>query len=509
VVVGLGPAGPELITAAARAAIDAVPAARRFVRTRRHPSAEVVGPEATSFDSIYDGASTLDQVYPAIVARLREAALSSARASAPGPILYAVPGSPLVAERTVELLRAEEDAGEDIELTIVPGLSFLDLAWARLGIDPLASGVRLVDGHRFAVEAAGGCGPLLVAQCDSPQVLSEIKLSVPAFDDAPAVTVLRRLGLPGETVTVFKWEDLDRPSAVVLDHLTTLWIPGLATPVAAELVRFDELIRLLREQCPWDRAQTHASLAPHLLEESYETVEAIAAFTAATDTAATGAAAHDVAAHDAAAHLEEELGDVLLQVVLHAAIATQEGWFTLADVARTIHDKMVARHPHVFGEVTAETPGAVQATWDQLKAAERADAGHVESALDGVGGHLPALLHAAAVQDRAAEVGFDWPDVEGPLAKVGEETTELRQAADGGAQQDELGDLLFACVNVSRHLGVDPEVALRTATAKFVARFRRMEALSGGAESLQARGLDLAGLDALWEEAKRGGGNPG
>jgi tetrapyrrole methylase family protein/MazG family protein len=497
VVVGLGPAGPELVTAGARAAIDAVPPSRRFVRTRHHPSADVVGPAATSFDSIYDEATTLDQVYPAIVARLRAAATER------GPIVYAVPGSPLVAERTVELLRAEDD----LDVTIVPGLSFLDLAWTRLGVDPLAAGARLVDGHRFAVDAAGAPGPLLVGQCDSPQVLSDIKLSVPTFDDAPAVTVLQRLGLPGETVTVVKWEDLDRPAVVVPDHLTTLWIPGLAPPVASELVRFAELIRVLREQCPWDRAQTHASLAPHLLEEAYEAVEAIAGFTAAAATAASAAAADTV--HDAAAHLEEELGDVLLQVVLHATIAAQEGWFTLADVARTIHDKMVARHPHVFGEVTAETPGAVQATWDQLKAAERAEAGHVDSALDGVGGHLPALLHAAAVQDRAARVGFDWPDVEGPLAKVGEETTELRRAGDGAARQDELGDLLFACVNVSRHLGVDPEVALRAATAKFVARFRRMEAKSGGAAGLEARGLDLAGLDALWEEAKRGEGDGG
>lgn len=477
-VVGLGPAGPEQVTAAARAAIDRVPASSRYLRTWRHPSSDAVGAGATSFDSVYEEAATLEDVYATIAARLRDAAVSVVEGE--GPILYAVPGSPLVAERTVELLLADEQ----LEVTIIAGLSFLDLAWSRLGVDPLAAGVRLVDGHRFAVEAAGQPGPLLVAQCDSAQVLSGIKLSLSSFDAAPDVTVLQRLGLPDESVTRVSWEDLDRQSAVVPDHLTTLWIPRLAAPVASELVRFSELIRLLREECPWDRAQTHASLAPHLLEEAYEAVEAIAA--------------------NDPDHLEEELGDVLLQVVLHATIAAEEGSFTLADVARTIHDKMVARHPHVFGDVTAETPGAVQASWEQLKAAERVSAGRPDSVLDGVAGHLPALLHAAAVQQRAAAAGFDWTDVEGPLAKVAEEADEVRAAADDDARADELGDLLFACVNVSRHLGVDPEVALRAATAKFATRFRRMEASAGGAEGLEALHLDLAGLDALWDEAKRG-----
>ncbi len=219
-----------------------------------------------------------------------------------------------------------------------------------------------------------------------------------------------------------------------------------------------------------------------MLEEAYEAVEAIAASDPDPE------------------HIEEELGDVLLQVFLHATIAAEEGWFTLADVATTIHDKMVARHPHVFGEVTAETPGAVQASWDQLKAAERASSGHHHSVLDGVAGHLPSLLHAAEVQQRAAAVGFDWPDLAGPLDKVAEEAAELRAASDQAERQDELGDLLFACVNVSRHLGIDPEVALRAATAKFAARFRRVEASAGD----RLRELDLAGLDALWDEAKRG-----
>ena len=175
-------------------------------------------------------------------------------------VVYAVPGSPLVAERTVELLRLDPR----IEVDVVAALSFVDLAWDRLGVDPFAAGVRLVDGHRFATEAAGSVGPLLVAQCDSRQVLSEIKLAV---DDGPEVIVLARLGLPDESVASVAWADLDRD--VVTDHLTCLWIPHLADPVAAEIVRFEDLVRTLRVACPWDRKQTHASLTRHLVEETY------------------------------------------------------------------------------------------------------------------------------------------------------------------------------------------------------------------------------------------------
>ena len=241
-----------------------------------------------------------------------------------------MPGSPLVAERTVELLLADPR----VTVEVVPGMSFADLAWARVGIDPVAAGARLVDGHRFAVEAAGERGPMLVAQCDSKAVLSDIKLSVD--DDRRrrlSAVVLSRLGLPDESVRTVAWDDLDRE--VEPDHLTSVFIPVLAAPVAGEVARFAELVRTLRERCPWDREQTHATLTRHLLEETYEVLEAIGAL--------------DVEAGEGFEHLEEELGDLLFQVVFHATLAAEEGHFTLADVARGIHDKLVHRHPHVFG----------------------------------------------------------------------------------------------------------------------------------------------------------------
>jgi tetrapyrrole methylase family protein / MazG family protein len=261
-VAGLGPAGPGLLSGATLDAIERVP--HRFLRTSKHPAANVVA-DATSFDSLYETAEQMEQVYVGIVDALATAAAEH------GEVLYLVPGSPLVAERTVVLLRDDQR----VEVEILPALSYLDLAWAALGIDPLAAGVRLVDGRRFAEEAAGERGPLLVAQVDSRLVLSEVKLAVDEWPAVP-VTVLQRLGLPDERVFEVSWPELDR--SVEPDHLTTLWIPSLEAPVGQELVRFHELVRTLREQCPWDREQTHASLTRHLLEESYEVLEAIEAY---------------------------------------------------------------------------------------------------------------------------------------------------------------------------------------------------------------------------------------
>ena len=419
VVVGLGPAGPDLLTTAAVEAIGAVP--HRYLRTTRHPAAAAVT-GAVSFDPLYESAITLDQVYAGIVDALAEAAAEH------GTVLYAVPGSPLVAERTVELLRADTR----VDVRLVPAMSFLDLAWAALGVDPLAEGVRVVDGRRFAVEAAGERGPLLVAQCDSRQVLSDIKLAV---EDGTEVTVLQRLGLPDQSVSTVAWADLDKE--VEPDHLTSLWLPAAAPPVAREVARFDQLVRTLRERCPWDREQTHRTLTRHLLEETYEVLEAIEAL--------------DVAAGAGFEHLEEELGDLLFQVVFHATLAAEEGYFTLADVARGVHDKLVHRHPHVFAGVEADTPDQVITNWEQIKRAEKGRT----SIMDGIGEGLPSLLYAHKVQRKAASAGL------GPVAV-----------------EDGLGAELFALVDRCRRAEVDPEAALRATAARFRDRFQAAEALA-------------------------------
>ena len=236
VVVGLGPGDPSLVTAGALAAIDSVPAEARFLRTEVHPSAHLVA-GATAFDHHYEAADTFEEVYRALVVDL------VAAADRHGEVLYAVPGSPRVLERTVELLDERAAAGE-VDLEVLAALSFVDLAWVRLGIDPYASGVRLVDAHRFAVAAAGERGPLLVAHCHNRRVLSDVKLAVEDPPDEP-VLVLQRLGLPDEAVTEVAWADLDR--SVEPDHLTSLYVPAMAAPVAGEVAAFVELVARLRE----------------------------------------------------------------------------------------------------------------------------------------------------------------------------------------------------------------------------------------------------------------------
>jgi tetrapyrrole methylase family protein/MazG family protein len=338
-VVGLGPAGPELVTASTAAAIARVHV--RFLRTTRHPAASMAEP-AESFDALYERAASLDEVYRAIVERLVTAAGEH------GEVLYAVPGSPAVAERAVALLRVEA-AAKRIELDVLPSLSFADLAWTRLGVDPVDAGARIIDGHRFAVEAAGERGPLLVAQCDSQTVLSDVKLSIDL--DGPPIVVLQRLGAADEAITTVERSELDR--AVAPDHLTSLWIDTGAPAVASEVARFDELVHVLRERCPWDREQTHKTLTRHLLEETYEVLEAIELL--------------DPETGEGYEHLEEELGDLLFQICFHATLAGEHGAFTLADVARGIHDKLVTRHPHVFADVQADDAGAVMRNWEQIK----------------------------------------------------------------------------------------------------------------------------------------------
>ena len=471
VVVGLGPGDPSYLSAAATDAISAI--GRRFLRTARHPSAHLALP-AETFDDLYETAPRIEDVYEGIVERLvREASGSE--------VLYAVPGSPLVAEHSVVLLRARPD----VDVEIVPSLSFVDLAWARVGVDPIEAGVRLVDGHSFRIEAAGVTGPMLVGQCDSRNVLSDIKLAV---DEGPRVTVMQRLGLPGEKVFEVDWDDLDR--AVEPDHLTCMWVPRLAAPVASELVRFEELVRTLRARCPWDMRQTHRSLTRHLLEETYEVLEAI-------DELSGGGPNHDELIADRPGrasgyeHLEEELGDLLFQIAFHATLAAEQGEFTLADVARGVHDKLVERHPHVFGPAGSPVPN-----WEEMKKEQKGRS----SVMEGVPGNLPSLLYSFKLQSKAASVGFDWKDAAGAWDKIREELDELEQAIGSASESgvnDEMGDVLFSIVNVARHLGVDPEAALRDAAAKFRHRFTAMEVLA------ERRGVPVN--DDLWEEVKAAG----
>ena len=262
----------------------------------------------------------------------------------------------------------------------------------------------------------------------------------------------------------------------------------LQPPPSQELPPIEQLRAVVAglrapDGCPWDKEQTHATLRAGLLEEAYEVVAAI---DAGDD-----------------ANLCEELGDLLLQVVFHAQIAAEQNRFDFESVARSISEKLVRRHPHVFGEESATDSDAVLVRWEEIKRAEKGGVAR-GSIFDGVCEGLPALQHAAKVQKKAAGVGFDWNAPEPVLEKVREELSEVQEEMSGGGArlEEEIGDLLFAAVNLARKLKVDPEVALSRATRKFINRFQSVEALAKE-RNLKLEGQSLEALDLLWDEVKR------
>jgi tetrapyrrole methylase family protein/MazG family protein len=459
-VVGLGPAGPTHLDPATQSLISAAPAA--YLRTRRHPSAAAFD-DLPSFDELYDAADSFDALYQAIIEEL----VAVATEHAPQPVVYAVPGSPLVAERTVVLLRQDPR----VEVEIVPALSFLDLAWLRLGLDPLTAGVTMLDATQLASTSLPA-GPALVAQCWSGALLSDIKLMVDDDREPPPVTLLHHLGLEDEVVLAVDWWDMDR--SLEPDHLTSLYIPAWtgASSLEAAMADLEQLMRTLRAQCPWDRAQTHASLMPHLVEESYEVLDALEGVSGANV---------DDGSFD---HLREELGDLLFQIVFHARLAAEEGEFTLADVARGIQAKLVHRHPHVFGDVKAEDPDQVVANWEVIKKQEKGRT----SVTEGIPSELPALMLSSKLQRKARSVGVDpSPPIDVVAAFIALEDTASTMARDhpdeplddDATQARLVGQLLFALTDLARRLGVDPEQALRTQANELRRRILASETADG------------------------------
>jgi len=481
VVVGLGPAGADLVLPAARRALEQTP--NRYVRTTRHRAVDdlaAAGIDLRGFDHEYERAGDLDDVYERIATELLGAA------AAVGEVVYAVPGNPAVAERSVELLRDAAARG-DVVLDIVPGLSFAELAWTRLGVDPL-DGARLADARRLSAEDVVGGGPLLVAQCDTRFLLSDVKLVLlevlPA--DAP-VTVLQRLGLDDEKVRTVALADVDR--AVEPDHLTALLVDSGVSAAARELARLLGLAQRLRGPggCPWDADQTHHSLTRYLLEEAYEVVESVEALPPDAPAGSAPASAYR--------DLEDELGDLVYQVVFHAVLAEEAGAFDMADVARGIHDKLVRRHPHVFGDTDAATSSEVMRNWEQIKKDEKG----VSSIVAGMTPGLPSLLYAHKLLRKAASVGLDPGGRDDALARLDAVLAELSAGGDRDLEA-QLGDLLAGAVVLARSGGIDAESALRGWAVRFRRRFEAME------RRAEAEQLDLAALPpdavaALWAES--------
>jgi tetrapyrrole methylase family protein / MazG family protein len=452
-VAGLGPGDVDLLTARTKAFIEKAAPGAGFLRTRIHPAASI-GAHMESFDDLYESSDTFDDVYAGIVERLVAAAIEH------GEVLYVVPGSPMVAEHAVELLLDDPRVSVKLE----PALSFVDLSWTSLGIDPVRAGVRIVDGHTFADDVESFEHPLLISQCHSMAILSDIKLSIDtdSLTEIPVATVLHHLGLPDERIATIAWPDLDRIATthgIVADHLTSLYVPKLVTSGASAIRRLQTQMRALRERCPWDAEQTHDSLARYAVEEAYELVDAITYLDA--DETPTG--------KDPIDEFQAELGDLLFQVIFHSCLATESGWFDLADVANVLHEKLERRHPHVFGSVSVADAHEVKVNWEQIKAEERSG---VVDPFASIPDSLPALLWASKVLKVAqSRSGGSRAEVLGSVAGS-LDLVRAHTSSDPVADDMAYGDALLELVSECRRQGIDPEIALRRSAARVRDRSR-------------------------------------
>ena len=491
-----------LLTEAATRHLQALD--RLILRTTIHPT--VAGLPAhlaiESFDAVYEQAGSFEEIYQEIAERLLR------RVRAGESVTYAVPGHPLVAEATTRRLLVAAKA-EQIPTRIISGLSFVEPVCEALGLDPFEHGLQLLDaldlsppkeapwnGDDAWIHKQGGGGyeaplvpfpllptrPVLLSQVYNRRVASDAKLVLlQRYPGDHQVTMVWSAGsAEGMRMRTVELSELDHQAD--LDHLTSVYIPPL--PTIEDLRGIDGagwvIARLLGPAgCPWDREQTHESLRPYLLEETHEALEALDA----GDTAALG----------------EELGDVLLQILLHSEMARQSGTFDFGDVLSELTGKLIRRHPHVFGEVEVGGTSEVLRNWESIKRDEQAArGGKAKGLLDGVPAGLPALATAQKIGEKAARTGFDWPDIEGVWDKVREEFDELREAGPG-QHEEEFGDLLFVLARLASWLKVDAETALRAANSKFRRRFAALQELAG---ERRLEDHTAAELDQLWRRTK-------
>ncbi|REE66482.1 tetrapyrrole methylase family protein/MazG family protein [Paenibacillus taihuensis] len=484
-VVGLGSGDEDQLTLGVWRRLQE--AEHRYVRTDKHPMMRLFHDNKLSyesFDTIYEQMDSFPDVYEAITTQLIE------NAATKGNVIYAVPGHPMVAERSVQLLR-ERCPEHDIELHILGGESFLDQAFTRLGFDPI-EGFQLLDAAELKSSLIRTDLHTVIGQVYDEYTASDVKLSLMELlpDDHPIV-IGHALGVPGEEqiLTVPLYE-LDRTPGY--GNLSLIYLPRSSDDALRNRTfeRLHEIVAILRspEGCPWDHEQTHLSIRKNFIEETYEAIEAID--------------------NDDPDGMREEFGDVILQVMLHSQMEEEVGTFSVYDVIQSLNEKLLFRHPHVFGDTDANNAAEALANWDQMKAEEKQRKGidvSQASQLDGIPPGLPELMKAYKLQKKAAKVGFDW-DTAGPmLDKIAEELAELREAIaskDAEEQAGELGDLLFAAVNAARFIKADPEEALARTNQKFKKRFSYIE------EQLRISGrtfdhTDLTEMDRYWEEAKR------
>jgi len=500
-ITGLGPAGLDLLSSQVLAVLTGP--SRLILRTARHPAADQLQDQGVSFTTLdpeYAAEVNFERLYPRLAAAVR-------RQAEQADVVYAVPGHPLMGEASVRELLVQP--GANVAVRVLPAPGFVDVlgpALVRAGEIPDLTEWQVIDASGLMVPTPAASSasvtfsglwtdysrPILIYQLDDPRIASRVKLALMVdYPDDHTVAIVRSAGDPQrESVIRLPLYQLDRSEAGTYDHLTTLYVPPLQSELRRPGYReFVEVIVRLRAPggCPWDREQDYRSLKRFVLEEACEVVEAVES--------------------EDPDRICDELGDLMLQVLLYSQIASELGDFDLRDVIARHVEKLVRRHPHVFGDVVVRDSDNVRANWDAIKRSEKPER---ESLLDGVPSSLPALMKALEVSKRVARVGFEWPSLDAVLVKLDEELAELRRELPApGSQVEgdadrlcaELGDILFTLVNLARWLKVDPEEALRLMVARFTHRFRTMEALAAG-ESRPLDGRSIEELDVLWERAK-------
>ncbi|WP_337969498.1 nucleoside triphosphate pyrophosphohydrolase [Virgibacillus salexigens] len=449
-----------------------------FMRTMDHPvvhGLQQEGVRLESFDTIYESEDQFTSVYERIVDIILHKANEQ-------NVIYAVPGHPMLAEKTVQLLLEQQK----VPVNIIGGKSYLDDLYTALKIDPI-DGLQFLDATSFDRSQINYQNHLIFCQVYDQFTASEVKLTL--LEDLPAdypITIVEAAGSKTQEVITLPLEELDR--MVEISNLTSVYIP----PVPDHLLHhsFQQLrhvIRLLRgpDGCPWDRKQTHESLREYAIEEVYELIDAID--------------------HQDDEGIVEELGDVLLQVMLHSQIGEDGGYFNIDDVVRSITDKMIHRHPHVFRDTNVQSVEEVISNWEHLKKQEKGD--KRTSILDGVAKHLPSLARSYQLQKKAAKVGFNWDDENDIWEKLNEEVQEFNEmveAANKLEMEKEFGDVLFVLANLSRYYKINPEVALNRTNEKFISRFSFIEQQLA-IQNSSVQDATLEEMDELWNQAKEKG----
>ncbi len=406
-----------------------------IVRTVKHPAAAQLADEREVIfcDDLYEKNTTFESVYSAIADRVLAAASD-------GPVVYAVPGGPAVGEFAV---RQIIDRGEDVEVLNVE--TFIDAILAEVGYDPFDRGLQILNGHELQFPLIVD-KPTIVGHLDRPEVLADVVANLGrVLPENSEVQLFAGLGAADAVTWTGPIEEVDPALA---GFRTSLWIDTAPGGIAGAI----RVMEQLRRECPWDREQTHASLTKHLVEEAYELIEAVAGF---EDGDMVGLA-----------RVEEEVGDVLLQVLFQAAIGAESGAFDIDDVAEVLRQKLVRRHPHVFGDVEVADASEVKSNWDRIKREEKG--GGTKSALDGVPPGMPALHRAAKVQNRVSKAGGEV--LARGLDQVANELSTLEKAREAD-REDIVGQALFAIVDYARREGIDPEIALRRAIDRFESDF--------------------------------------